>query len=672
MYVKILLNKYITSIKQFKVIKLYHIEPVMSINPWLVPDHDNLPLRGLLYIGYILDTASIYKEEKYMRSLKRKPFRVLLAGLFCTALAAALPIMASADAGGDCGNGVKWEYIEDASTLRIYGTGVMDDYDSKSNPYFTYLDDVKTVVIDDGVTKIGNQAFYDHESNRSIQSVTMADSVTSIGTDAFKNCKSLQSIAFSDELVTIGNGAFENDGNLTEVDLPDSVQSIGDNAFSYCGRIESVHFPAELKTIGNCAFSSCVALLAADLSGTKLTTIGDHAFEYCGEMKTLILPATLTGIASGQDDYDGDAFWGCDSLAEIYCYADPKNLTWKDLGCNDFSGEASSHTTICYVPSEHYSKYNEYSQGNGKFSKVNVAFAPIDLGAHLYGHSISLDGEIGVNFYMELSEPLKASTTAYMEFTVPGETETQKVYVKDVLENSETIGDKTYYKFKCRVTAKDVASTITAQMDIDGVKGEEYEFSIKVYAECLLAAPGDYFPEAKIEKGVALVKSLLNYGAAAQTYFKVPGTAANDTEYMTDAERSAPDSITAADINKSSYIDTEAVPFVGATLSLRSETTLSLYFDKTLGEETDFTCVGRRVDRETTDKYVIARIRGISAKELGSDFILTFNGGSVTYNPMSYCFDVLTLSNKAELKNVCKALYCYWQAAQAYFPGGNN
>ena len=109
-----------------------------------------------------------------MRSLKRKPFRVLLAGLFCSAVFAAVPLTASAEnPSGECGNGVNWEYDEDTSTLRIYGTGVMDDYDSKLNPYFTYLDDVKTVVIDDGVTKIGNQAFYDHESNRSIQSVTM-------------------------------------------------------------------------------------------------------------------------------------------------------------------------------------------------------------------------------------------------------------------------------------------------------------------------------------------------------------------------------------------------------------------------------------------------------------------------------------------------------------------
>ncbi|MBR4621894.1 MAG: hypothetical protein IKO44_00005, partial [Ruminococcus sp.] len=143
------------------------------------------------------------------------------------------------------------------------------------------------------------------------------------------------------------------------------------------------------------------------------------------------------------------------------------------------------------------------------------------------------------------------------------------------------------------------------------------------------------------------------------------------------ADDEATPAVTAADINAPwdeesglSLTESEGI-FVGTTLSLKSETTLSFYFqfaDKDKDRDFSIDAPNCKIEVENTDKYVIARIRGISAKELGSDFILTFNGGSVTYSPMNYCYEAVSSStSKAKLKNVCKALYLYWQAAQAYF-----
>ena len=126
--------------------------------------------------------------------------------------------------------------------------------------------------------------------------------------------------------------------------------------------------------------------------------------------------------------------------------------------------------------------------------------------------------------------------------------------------------------------------------------------------------------------------------------------------------------ITAPDTN---FELPEGVTFEGATLSLKSETTLSLYF-KGLPVDTKFTCDGKTVETAKNGEYVVARIRGIKANELEGNFTVTFTGGSVTYNAMTYCYNVLNNSTVDDnLKNVCKALYQYAEEATKYF-GGNN
>ena len=114
------------------------------------------------------------------------------------------------------------------------------------------------------------------------------------------------------------------------------------------------------------------------------------------------------------------------------------------------------------------------------------------------------------------------------------------------------------------------------------------------------------------------------------------------------------------------------VEFDGATLSLKSQTTLSLYFVKENGAaDVELTMDGMTegVDYETEHKgneYVI-RIRNISAAELNDDFTVMVNGtGSVTYSPMTYCYKAQT-SSDAKLANTVKALYLYWVEADKYF-----
>ena len=288
------------------------------------------------------------------------------------------------------------------------------------------------------------------------------------------------------------------------------------------------------------------------------------------------------------------------------------------------------------------------------------------IGALLVGYSLSLDGDIGVNFYMDLADDVAASETAYMQFTIPAgsETKTETVPVKKA--GSGTANSKTYHVFKCNVSAKDMASTIKAQIINGDKQGTEYKYSVKDYADYLLTHTDD---DVTYANAAPLVKKLLNYGAASQTYFGIAGTAVNAG--LSEDERvignvPIPEKFMYND--KNTNLPT-GVTFAGATLSLKSETTLSLYFTG-LPDNTVFACDGKdNVESVKNGSYMVARIRGIKAKELEKDFIVTFNGNSnsVTYNPMTYCYNVLNSETADDnLKNVCKALYQYAEAAKAY------
>ena len=197
---------------------------------------------------------------------------------------------------------------------------------------------------------------------------------------------------------------------------------------------------------------------------------------------------------------------------------------------------------------------------------------------HLYGHSISLDGDIGVNYYMDLDQTILSSQTAYMQFDVPDgkKTETQIVYVKDVLDDPVNIGGRSYFKFKCQVAAKDMAAEIVAQLHDGNARGEEYKYSVREYAKYILDHSDNYN-----EKTINLFKAMLNYGSAAQEYF-LNESGSDLANFDLDTDYKKVDEVTANTINKPYDAVGTSLPkdvtFEGVPLSLRSETTLSCFF----------------------------------------------------------------------------------------------
>lgn len=192
-------------------------------------------------------------------------------------------------ASGSCGTNVTYTYNSSTGELVISGTGSMTNYPySDGSPF--YKSDIKSVVIEDGVTTIGENAFYDCYN---LTSATIGDSVTSIGWYAFSGCDSLTSITIPDSVTSIGDFAFSYCTSLTSVTIPDSVTTIGGNVFFNCKNLEELTI--DMKEIPSNCFANLTSLKKVTLS-EGVEKIGDYAFSGCTYLETINIPDSVTFV----------------------------------------------------------------------------------------------------------------------------------------------------------------------------------------------------------------------------------------------------------------------------------------------------------------------------------------------------------------------------------------
>ena len=261
-----------------------------------------------------------------------------------------------------------------ATVTKGTGNGVVDGFPGENeNNYIVYNQpDIKELIIDDGITEyngtdrmnqleevtigkdlitIGDRAFensYDYReftvtfdegsqlksigdrafSFTDLTTITLPDSVETIGDNAFSNCRSLTSINIPDGVTSIGGGAFGSCKALTNISIPDSVTAIGDSAFSYCSSLNSITLGNRVKSIGTYTFQDCTALTNISIPNS-VTGIGTGAFNGCTSLKTLTL-------GSGVETIDNNTFQGCNLLTDFTL---PSGL--KSIGDNAFNGCAA-------------------------------------------------------------------------------------------------------------------------------------------------------------------------------------------------------------------------------------------------------------------------------------------------------------------------------------------
>ena len=244
---------------------------------------------------------------------------------------------------GNCGaNGanVTWKLTSDG-TLTISGKGKMYDY----MYWYSLRSQVKSVIIEDGVTTVGDCAF---DCWDALTSVTLPDSVTTIGNQAFDDCTSLTSITIPSSVTSIENYAFGGCVSLTSVTIPSSVTKIGNYAFAgsdaavnvasgnknyssengvlynkqktvllYGGPCKGTFkIPNGVTSIDEGAFESCERLVGITIP-KSVTHIGQYAFAGCWRLRDITLPSSMTEIEEG-------VFSDCESLASITI---PKSVT---------------------------------------------------------------------------------------------------------------------------------------------------------------------------------------------------------------------------------------------------------------------------------------------------------------------------------------------------------
>ena len=221
---------------------------------------------------------------------------------------------------GTCGENLTW-YLDNDGILYINGTGPMTDYnhDTRPSPWKGKI--INKVILNNGVSTIGDWAFYDCNS---IQSIEIPSSVNSIGqmacaftgltnveipigvmtvdSGAFSDCTSLRNVKIDGNLAHIEDHVFDFCDNLEAITIPSSVKSIGQYAFSRCRNLTHIDLPSSVEHIDEYAFYES-GLTSAKLS-YGLKDISEYAFSCCSNLETIELPESLEYIRS-------HAFDGC-------------------------------------------------------------------------------------------------------------------------------------------------------------------------------------------------------------------------------------------------------------------------------------------------------------------------------------------------------------------------
>ena len=284
-----------------------------------------------------------------------------------------------------CGENMMWQ-LSKGGVLTIKGSGTFKDFTLwesykpmiqqvifsaaievptiPANSFYRYQH-LRTITLPDSVTSIGDYAF---SSCSSLTSITIPEGVTSIGYWAFSDCSSLTSITIPEGVTSIGNWAFYGCTSLTGIwvgkcnpnysndengvlynkektrliqcpgglsgtyAIPDSVTSIGNYAFYGCSSLTSIIIPDSVTSIGNRAFYGCSSLTSITIPN-GVTSIGYRAFSGCSSLTSITIPNSVTSIGD-------DAFSGCSSLTSITI---PNGVT--SIGSDAFSG-CNSLTSI--------------------------------------------------------------------------------------------------------------------------------------------------------------------------------------------------------------------------------------------------------------------------------------------------------------------------------------
>lgn len=640
-----------------------------------------------------------------------------------------------------CGENITWQLSEEG-VLSLTGNGDMYDYpktELRYAPWYEERNNIKTIQVNEGITHLGEYAFYDCQN---AETISIAESVQSIGKYAFYFCK-FSNVKLPESMEVISESMFENCRYLKYVEFPKNLKRIEKYGFGMCLGLNSVEIPEGVTSIGDGAFTACgnssswgLYYSCYDFTSVKLPStlksLGTNAFRWCTELRTINIPNGLTELRTGTFEYcyklQTVTFeWGVPQMPQnifdtlysktvlLTCYYPGNNPEWTadklqkygaksinwvakemekpssgsggDTGSGGSgsggTGSGSGSSSGGNSGSGNESGGNSGSggsgsgsesgtgsgsgngSGNGSESGGNTGSGEIaDLG--FQAHSLTLEGDIGVNFYLELNDTIVNDASAVMEMSIAGKT-ISNIKVSDAVKAGTTeVKDSngishSCYKFTCNVNAKQMTDTIQATLKTGNQTWKE-EYSVQKYA--------DEAKNSDNKKLIEIVDAMLTYGAYAQKLFSY------NTDSLAGGNLADVSSVTAEDLVTYGYQkegEEENLSLYGASLLLKDTTTIRVYYQLKDGniEDFEFYIDGQKAEpvKSGNNGLYYVEVKNLAAQDL--DETHTFKVGNLVisnYSALSYAKSVLDYEKSSEVnKNAMAAMYLYWKAAETYF-----
>ena len=531
--------------------------------------------------------------------------------------------------------------------LTISGNGAMANY-SWDEACIDDIDSVTSIVIESGVTSIGNYAFNEAVN---VTSVDIPDTVKSIGSGAFYNCTSLTSVTLPDSIKKISYWAFEGCTSLSSIDLSDNLTIIDEAIFEDCTSLETISIPKNVTSIEGGAFYGCKNLKTVTFEGDNLTEIGTYAFYKCSSLTSITIPASVDYIGSW-------AFLYCSSLEEFIVEDGNEYYSSYDGVLCD-----TSKTTMITYPGG--KKDTSYTIPDSISSVEELAFAgcsyleelTINETLNCYWYDEDWDEYIEEESRFEKCTSLKVVNINCESINYYDFRECENLTTVNIGENVENI-DYGAFASCPNLTEVNIPKTVT---EIDNYAfgtayytgsigiGQQAKYAVTVYGYADSAA------EKYVESANAELKENLEYDDELNSFLEFEG----DWLTFVDLESSSTTELT--DDNTTLSLSTSSYTYDG---SAKKPTVTVKYGSTTLTKDTDYTVSYSNNTNVGTAKVTVAGIGNytgtvtatytITAKSISGATVklkttsFTYNGSSQSTSVSSVTLDGTTLSSSSD------------------------